>query len=39
MQSWDKDYNGHFPGSSKVYVGELKVPMREVALSDGNRPL
>lgn len=39
MKSWDKDYNGHFPGSTKVYVGELNVPMREVGLSEGNKPL
>ncbi len=39
MADWSKDYNGHFPGSTKVYVGDLRVPMREVGLSDGNQPL
>jgi len=39
MSDWSKDYNGHFPGSTKVYVGEHQVPMREVALTDGNQPL
>ena len=37
--SWDKDYNGHFPGSHKVYVGELRIPMREIRLTGNNKPL
>ena len=39
MEDWSNDYNGHFPGSSKVYIGDLSVPMREVALSEGNKAL
>lgn len=39
MADWTTDYNGHFPGSQKVYVGELGVPMREISLSAGNAPL
>ena len=39
MSDWSTDYNGHFPGSNKVYVGEHQVPFREVSLSEGNQPL
>lgn len=38
-RSWDKDYNGHFPGSNKVYVGKLRIPMREIGLTGDNKPL
>ena len=38
---WSQDYGGHFPGSQKVYVKEhdVSVPMREISLSAGNKPL
>ena len=38
---WSKDYGGHFPGSQKVYVEKygVRVPMREIKLSAGNKPL
>lgn len=39
MSDWSTDYNGHFPGSNKVYVGEHQVPFREVSLSEGNQAL
>lgn len=29
---------GPLPASKKVYVGDLKVPMREIALTDKNQP-
>ncbi len=29
---------GNLPASKKIYVGDLKVPMREIALSDKNQP-
>ena len=38
---WSQDYGGHFPGSQKVYVEkyDVHVPMREISLSSGNKPL
>ena len=30
---------GNLPGSKKIYVGDLKVPFREVGLSGGESPI